>query len=58
MTDQGHEGLLQQIRELEKVAPPELEIEEEEEVNILTQTIKKEVYVPDYKDSSPPIPAY
>ena len=51
-TDEGHEGLVQVIRELEQLVP--LEVEQDDEVNISTQTVvEKEEEVPEYRDSSP-----
>jgi hypothetical protein len=53
-TDKGHEGLVQVIRELEKLVP--IVDEDDDEVNITTQTvvIKDKEEVPEYKESSPP----
>ena len=51
-TDEGHEGLVQVIRELEQLVP--LEVEQDDEVNISTQTVvEEEEEVPEYRDSSP-----
>jgi hypothetical protein len=52
-TDEGHEGLVQVIRELEQLVP--IEVKQEDEVNISTQTVvvKEEEEVPNYRESSP-----
>ena len=51
-TDEGHEGLVQVIRELEQLVP--LEVEQDDEVNISTQTVvEKEEEILEYRDSSP-----
>jgi len=50
--DEGHEGLVQVIRELEQLVP--LEVEQDDEVNISTQTVvEKEEEILEYRDSSP-----
>ena len=52
ITDEGHEGLFQVIKELEQLILPE--IEQDDEVNISTQiVIEEEEEVPEYRDSSP-----
>ncbi|PMD17928.1 hypothetical protein NA56DRAFT_707333 [Hyaloscypha hepaticicola] len=52
LTDEGHEGLVQVIRELEQLVPP---VEQDHEVKIFTQAVvmEEEEEVPEYRDSSP-----
>jgi hypothetical protein len=53
ITDEGHEGLVQVIRELEQLVP--LEVEQEDEVDISTQAavVQEEEEVVEYRESSP-----
>jgi hypothetical protein len=55
--DEGHEGLVQVIRELERLVPLVPLEEQDNEVEISTQAgimeEEEEEEVPDYKDSSP-----
>jgi len=53
LTDEGHEDLVQVIRELEQLIPP---VEQDYEVEISTQAVimkGEEEEVPEYRDSSP-----
>jgi hypothetical protein len=53
LTDEGYEGLVQVIRELEQLVPP---VEQDHEVEISTQAVvmeEEEEEVPEYRDSSP-----
>jgi len=64
MTDKGHPGLVLLIMELEKLVPPEELVQEDKEgsdVEILISTqsiIQEDMEVPEYRDSSPPLPVY
>jgi hypothetical protein len=65
LTDKGHPGLLQVIRELEALAPPDIEDtkdkeDSDDEIIISTQgnSTEREIIVLDYRDSSPLLPIY
>jgi hypothetical protein len=65
LIDKGYPGLLQVIRELEALVPPDIEDTKDKEgsddkIMILIQgnSTEREIIVPDYRDSSPLLPIY
>jgi hypothetical protein len=65
LIDKGHPGLLQVIRELEALAPPDIEDTKDKEgsdneimISIQGNSTEREIIIPDYRDSSPLLPIY